>query len=402
MSIFRALRGVAKRPHHDEGGQTAIAFVLTLLFIFTLFALAFDAGVWFFDHRTAQNQAEAAALAATQHLPAADTTAATTAADQALVANGSDSAERSCLEFEDRNGDGRYETVRVCVERNSAGVFSNLSGVTFVTVSAAATATVGPVDISNVMPWAVVPQDPTCDEAGEICQNDLDGDGTFEICGDFLDCPWGLPTDQLFAFKVSGTITPGNFGAIGACGNGATNYRDCINGETVSGFFEEGETVNVETQTGNLGQNTNSALTDRYPASTWAACDVAATPDAITGLDPDGHADAIDRFVDNPTSGCEQRLVMVPIILEFPQGSSDDIEVLGVGVFGIASWDRNAAWGDAEGTASDECGAAAGGGYECGMVWGFFMQDARPPGFLLERIGDTDNPFAPLLIALVE
>ena len=76
--------------------------------------------------------------------------------------------------------------------------------------------------------------------------------------------------------------------------------------------------------------------------------------------------------------------------------------MLGVGVFGIVRWDRNAPWGDAEGSTADECGTAAGGGYECGMVWGYFMQDARPPDFLLERIGDTDNPFAPLLIALVE
>jgi Flp pilus assembly protein TadG len=402
MRIVRALQRSTGRVHRDTGGQTAIAFVLTLLFIFTLFALAFDAGVWFFDHRTAQNQSEAAALAATQYLPAADTTAAAAAADEALVANGSDASERSCLEFEDRNGDGRYETARVCVERNSAGVFSNLSGVTFVTVSAAATATIGPVDIANVMPWGVVPPDPTCDEIGEVCENDLDGDGTLEVCGAYLDCPWGLPEDQLYAFKVSGTITPGNFGAIAACGNGAVNYVECINGELVSGFYEEGETVEVETQTGNLGQNTNSALTDRYPASTWAACDVAGTPDPATGLDPDGHADAIDRYVDDPVPGCEQRLVMVPIILEFPQGSSDDITVLGVGVFAIASWDRTAPWGDAEGTDADECGTAAGGGYACGMVWGYFMQDARPPEFLLERIGDTDNPFAPLLIALVE
>ena len=121
MTILRGLRWPSRRLHQGQGGQTAIAFMLTLLFVFILFALAFDAGAWFFDHRTAQNQAEAAALAAVQQLPAADTTAATAAADEALIANGSDGGERSCLEFEDRNGDGRYETARVCVQRNSAG-----------------------------------------------------------------------------------------------------------------------------------------------------------------------------------------------------------------------------------------------------------------------------------------
>jgi uncharacterized membrane protein len=46
--------------------------LLILPVVFAFFALGLDAGVWFFDHRTAQNQADAAALAAVQHLPAAN------------------------------------------------------------------------------------------------------------------------------------------------------------------------------------------------------------------------------------------------------------------------------------------------------------------------------------------
>ena len=53
MTILRRLRSPSTHLHREQGGQTAIAFVLTLLFVFVLFALAFDAGVWFFDHRTA-------------------------------------------------------------------------------------------------------------------------------------------------------------------------------------------------------------------------------------------------------------------------------------------------------------------------------------------------------------
>ena len=55
----------------------AIAMILSLIGVLTLFALALDAGLWFFDHRTAQNQADAAALAAAQYLPSADTSQAT-------------------------------------------------------------------------------------------------------------------------------------------------------------------------------------------------------------------------------------------------------------------------------------------------------------------------------------
>jgi len=35
------------------------------------------------------------------------------------------------------------------------------------------------------------------------------------------------------------------------------------------------------------------------------------------------------------------------------------------------------------------------------QVWGYFMQDVRPPEVLLQ-ISDSDNPFAPVFIALIE
>jgi hypothetical protein len=162
----------------------------------------------------------------------------------------------------------------------------------------------------------------------------------------------------------------------------------------------------VDTQTGNMGANTKSALEDRYLAEGADGvyeCDIASTPDATTGLDPDGKDAARDKFVDDPEPGCDFRLVVVPVIHHFPpQGASEDILVLGVATYGIAKWDRNAPWGDGLGTTADECGEAAEPGFDCGMVWGYLMKDALPPDFLLEQIGDTDNPFAPLLIALVE
>ena len=52
MSKYLTHRVATLRP--DEGGQ--MAFMMG-------FALALDAGVWYFDHRTAQNQADAAVLA---------------------------------------------------------------------------------------------------------------------------------------------------------------------------------------------------------------------------------------------------------------------------------------------------------------------------------------------------
>ena len=471
--VTRHLTPLVATLHRDEGGQTAIAALLTTLVVFILFALGLDAGLWFLDHRTAQNQADAATLAAVQHLPNADTSQATTAANAWLTRNGSGPGQRTCLDYSDRTGDGRFDTVRVCVRRQSPGIFAALSGIPFVFVSAAATATVGPVTISNVVPWGIVPPDPGCRNPGQLCQTEIDvnpveklrdklnvSDATFAVlpnatnftvgqtiriesermkitgkgassltvirgtdgtaaathskdtpiyrrgaCGDYLSCPWGLREDQLYPFKASGAITPGNFGALAACGQGVSNYKACINGATVSGYYAEGQTVNVEPQTGAGGGNTNTALNERYSAEAADGvyeCDIESTPDATTGLDADGRAAAVDKFV-NQNIGCEVRLVAAPIIDHFPSGGSDPILVLGVVTFAIAKWDRvPPSWGDPLGTSTKACGQASGSGFQCGMVWGYLIRDAIPPNFLVQQIDDTENPFAPLLIAMVD
>ena len=86
----------------NERGQVAILMVMVLPVIFLLFALAFDAGLWFLDHRMAQNQADAAVLAAVQHLPDADPgpgSPATKAVHKWLKKNGSNPGQlKSCPE----------------------------------------------------------------------------------------------------------------------------------------------------------------------------------------------------------------------------------------------------------------------------------------------------------------
>ncbi len=288
-------------------------------------------------------------------------------------------------------------------------------------MSAGATARVGPAGATNVLPWGIVPPDPDCDEWGDECENEY-----HEECGYYPPllsgqelCPWGLDVDKLYSFKISDpeTYTPGNFGAIAACGGGVSNYRDCIEGTVNSGFFAEGQEVNVGAQTGSGGANTTTALNNRYAAESTIGfgadgapeleCDIEARPDPITGLDTDGKADARARFIVG--SICVHRLVAIPIIESFPSsGTSEPILVLGIATFAIAKWDRieNPDWGDALGT--DSTGEACGtpglvSGFPCGMVWGYLMEDApRPPHFLLQRISDSDNPLAPNMIALVE
>ncbi|MCH7620878.1 MAG: hypothetical protein IH870_03170 [Chloroflexi bacterium] len=175
--------------------------------------------------------------------------------------------------------------------------------------------------------------------------------------------------------------------------------------------------MNVGAQTGVGGANTNTALNARYAAESTIGfgadgtpvleCDIEATPNPITGLDPDGKAAARARFVDDPV--CAYRLVAIPIIESFPSfGSSEDIRVLGIATFAIAKWDRiaNPDWGDALGTDSpgEACGAPGlVSGFGCGMVWGYLMEGGvQPHRVLLQRISENDNGLAPNMIALVE
>jgi hypothetical protein len=52
----------------DERGQTGILFLLTLMMTFGFMSIALDAGLWYLDHRLAQNQVDAAALAGAGYL----------------------------------------------------------------------------------------------------------------------------------------------------------------------------------------------------------------------------------------------------------------------------------------------------------------------------------------------
>ncbi len=394
-----------------ESGQSAWFIVLSLLAVFAVFAITFDAGVWYFDHREAQNQSEAAVLAGIQLMPVATGDASaqaqvTAAVDQWLDRNRSSSLERSCLQFEDQNSDGKYETLRVCVRRESPSFFAKLAGVDFTRVSAAATAKVGKVTIGRVMPWAVVPPDVTCDP-GTTCETDPNWDGTPDATCSFEECPWGITDDQLIAFMrpSGGDGEPGNFGAILAC-EGPNVYEDCIEGTAPAiGFFEEGEYVSTGTDPGSNAKATYDGLEARYASEAdHAACDVLARPDPETGIDAAARAAAHQKYVVDGI--CSFRLVLIPIIERFPNGSSDTLRVLGVATFAIIGWDRSAPHNDAEGNLTTDCEGPISGTtptYACGAVWGFFMRDAIPPGFLLEQIDDdSDNPFAPLLIALVE
>jgi len=420
MSALRLL-------HEREEGQSAFLVILSLLVVVALFALSLDAGVWYFDHREAQNEAEAAALAAVLELPSADTQAAIDAADEYLVKNGaSATTQSSCplsgtgsgIEFADLTGDGEMDSVTVCIRRSSAVIFSAMSGVTGVRVSASATARIGAVNHSNIMPWAVVAPDPTCTEdANRNCLYDAKGDGDYTDPGDCNDvwtkCPFGVTEDRLFAFKQG---TGGNTGILRVCGPGADDYRECLSGENSSGIYEEGDDIVTDLQGGTIANATDVGLQNRAPGEAWdlptgAQCDVQATPlgndTQSPGYDPDGKDLAYQKFVSPaPIPECAWRLVPVPIIDYLPPNGGGTVTLLGFAVFGVAKWNSTASQDRYIGNGTQACFEGPNNPnpsyFRCGIVWGYIFSGVMPPDALLSQIGNSNNPFAPLLIALVD
>jgi Putative Flp pilus-assembly TadE/G-like len=176
-----------ERRTHSERGQIAAFVVAILVVLFGFLALATDVGFWYLDHRVAQNEADAAALAAVQDLPGTqdeigpgDRDVAGTAL-QYLSVNGGDSVSFCTPEnspdydFFDRGvafkesgvDHDTYDRVRVCVRRDSHVLFSSLLGLTHITTGAFAAARAEGIDD----PWASL-ADPCTGASAGLCSAD--------------------------------------------------------------------------------------------------------------------------------------------------------------------------------------------------------------------------------------
>ncbi|HEU0073138.1 MAG TPA: TadG family pilus assembly protein [Dehalococcoidia bacterium] len=217
------VRGLLLGTHRDERGQIVFTFFPLLIGFFIIGALAWDAGVWYFDHRTAQNQVDAASLAAVQELPSDDTTDAETAAKDWLKRNGvADSAADAiqvqhhdevditsyCTQPELQPGEARvvfgakaddgYHRVRVCLRRESLVLFSGLAGITNAIVSAGGTANL----TEQPVRYALMAMDPTA------CQ-------TLSLSGS----PGGGGGSQPLIVKIGGDGSTYTH-STGSCANG--------------------------------------------------------------------------------------------------------------------------------------------------------------------------------------
>lgn len=116
----------------DERGQSAVIAVLFLTVLLGMTAMVVDVGFWFRAQRRAQSQADAAALAGAQLLPADPSEAATTAISYASE-NGV-TITANDVSFPDA------ETIKVDVRSPQPGFFSKVFGIDAVTVHAKAAA----------------------------------------------------------------------------------------------------------------------------------------------------------------------------------------------------------------------------------------------------------------------
>ncbi len=441
--MWRKLIGLPNGLCRDQRGQVALGFIILALVILMLFALAFDVGIAAFDHRWAQNQAEAAALAGALQLPSTSDAAARDAAIQSLQRNGALDNGRTFNQvdiwvgYSDANGFhpgqtnalGQYDSVRVRLRRTAPAFFARLFAfgsidVESLFVSAAATAKSGSAGgAERIMPWGVVPPSP--------CNNP----GNAGIGSDCWRNGFDLNNNKLYSLMCDSpgcdgwTAAPGNLGALRVCdyqqgnnnpGSGANEYRDCISLDAPStGPFEVGGWVNVWPRPGNMGNRTNEGLNayvakfgESTTGTTAYPCDVPATPNPQNGEDPDGRALALTKAQQR---GCAHRAVLIPVVSGFPSGSSSSTTILGLATFYIAGWDRRGGgWGDSEGNEQTPCGdgpieqprgrdAQPIPVWKCGLVWGFFLPESLiDPKFALQKMTDVPNPLAPIMVALID
>jgi len=349
----------------SERGQTLVLFVLGLAVLLGFTAMSVDVGLFLQQRRDLQNDADAAALAGAAYLP--DASLATQKA-QEWVAKNFDDGDEVVKSIEVSSYREPNDRITVTVEQEVSFVFARALDLTSDTMGASATAGRVPVTAGCISPWAV---------QGVV--NDAGAD-------------YGLDPEAPYVFQLSSGdwASPGNYGALGIYGTGTTEYREAIEGncgevmacDSDSPYVAEGDILPCPSITGALGQNTDAALTARYPASTWATCDVE--------TDADGYLDAKTKAA---MPQCHDRALPIAIINSFPpQGQSADVEIWGLTTFYVAGWDRWPPRGDGD----------QDGDPDSGMVWGYLVPATSQPAWAVQWGWDSINPFAPLVIVLVK
>jgi hypothetical protein len=398
LTLFRRLIDNIR----GQRGQVVVVAVGVMALGLGAIMISVDVGWWLRDKRDAQNDADAIALAAVQEIgdPSQRGQAVAAGLDWADF-NGVDTSEvvepdctdgvvesNFCFIDRDDPPDGIDDMVRVKVSRPSNSFIATALGVSSPTLSPPAAAAKVRAYGACVLPWAI------------------DAHPDFEDPESYEDV-WGVLGDppnpeQLFVFQLSpgggfagDDTAPGNFGALGVYGANDADYTDTIINECGSQgqsacnsdsqvVSPDDPTLDCDIQTGNLGATTNKALTERaerygevYP---YRDCDASSYGEAVNNAD-----------------SCEGRLVVLAIIKDFPKSGSDTVEIYGIANFYIAGWDRCAPFND-----SDDCGEPKPA--DSGIAWGYLLLEelGGTPAWKFDFSQSSNNPFAPVIVALVE
>jgi len=382
-----------------QRGQVLVMGVGLLIMSLGAIMISVDVGWWLRDKRDAQNDADAIALAAVQEIgdPFDRPLAVASGLDWADF-NGVTASELGtpdCLDgvlesnfcFIDLNSDGTDDKVRVKVSRPSNSFIADALGVGSPTLNPQAAAAKIRAFGACVLPWAI------------------DAHPDYEDAFAF-DEVWGVlgippDTDNLFIFQLSpgggfagDDSSPGNFGALGIYGANDRDYTDSIENEcgsqgesacdSDSQVVVPGETLDCDIQTGNLGNTTNKALRVRALSH--------GEVEPFTDCDVSTYAEAADNA---QTASCLARQVVLAVIKDFPESGADVIDLYGIANFYIAGWDRCPPLND---------GNCYGPVPDNGIVWGYLLLEefGGSPAWQFDFSQTSNNPFAPIIVALVE
>jgi len=382
-----------------QRGQVLVMGVGVLIMSLGVIMISVDVAWWLRDKRDAQNDVDAIALAAVQEIgDPLDRDLAVAAgldwADQNGV-EGSLVVDPDCADgvlyqhfcFIDRPpSDGLDDMVRAKVSRPSNSFIAAAVGVDSPTLNPSAAAAKIRAFGACIMPWAI-------DAHPDFEDPEAYGD-VWGVLGDPPDA------QQLFVFQLSpgsgfagDDSASGNFGALGVYGANDAAYTDTIINEcgshgqsaceSDSQVVIPGETLDCDIQTGNLGKTTEKALRNR--------ADRFGEVPQYTDCDAISYSDAVIK-----ANSCQGRLVVLAIIKDFPAQGSDVIDIYGITNFYIAGWDRCAPFNNGN------CDSSL--PPDDGLVWGYLLLEelGGTPAWKFDFSQTSNNPFAPVIVALVE
>jgi hypothetical protein len=337
--MFYRLRGLLS----NERGQILMLAVAILPIIIGMTGMAVDLGRYASARRDMQKAADSIALAAAQDLP--DTSAAQTSGQQWAAKYGLDPSEYTLT----ITGGTTAPNAKIVISRNHDFTFMRFVGISSRSVGAQATAVKASFGGSNgIVPWSVTQATVDAASAGSLVT--LKYDATGSNTGDFGAIRIDGPGAKVYDTSVSYGST--SFACAASAPNCTTGACPGIYPTTCAENAPECNGPDCTPQTGNLIGPTQTGVDFRMN-NTSLACDTFAeafgTPDASGKYHL---ATACNPWIDGPgkcqtqTSLCSRRVIMIPVVDGFGNGSSDPATILRFALVYLEGYDSGKCQGN--------------------------------------------------------